>query len=65
MKIDDPDHYVCQEVWDLYQYAIKKIGPTHTLLEWDAKIPELHILIQEAEKALIYMHHSQELYAHR
>lgn len=55
LRIDTHDNYVCDEVWDLYSYAIKRFGPTHTLLEWDANIPSLEILIQEASKALIYL----------
>ena len=55
LRIDTHDNYVCDEVWDLYNYAIQRFGPTHTLLEWDANIPSLEVLIQEASKALIYL----------
>lgn len=55
LRIDTHDNYVCNEVWDLYSYAIQRFGPTHTLLEWDANIPSLEVLIQEASKALIYL----------
>ena len=39
LRIDTHDHFVCPEVWDLYAYTLQKIGPTPTLLEWDAKFP--------------------------
>ncbi len=55
LRIDTHDNYVCDEVWDLYNYAIQRFGPTHTLLEWDANIPSLDVLIHEASKALIYL----------
>lgn len=49
--IDSHDHPVHQPVWNLYQQAIEFLGPKPTLIEWDKSIPELHVLIQEAEKA--------------
>jgi uncharacterized protein (UPF0276 family) len=55
LRIDTHDNYVCDEVWDLYSYAIQRFGPTHTLLEWDANIPSLEVLIQEASKALVHL----------
>jgi uncharacterized protein (UPF0276 family) len=54
LRIDTHDNHVCQEVWQLYDYALKKFGPTKTLLEWDAKIPTLSILINEAQKVQQY-----------
>lgn len=55
LLIDTHDHEVCDEVWALYEHAINRFGPTHTLLEWDAKIPNLNTLISQAKKALQYM----------
>ena len=55
LRVDTHDHSVCQEVWDLYGYTIQKTGAIHTLLEWDAKIPELHDLINEAAKVKNYL----------
>jgi uncharacterized protein len=55
LRIDTHNDYVCQEVWELYAYAIKRFGPVPTLLEWDADIPSLDILIKEASKALKYL----------
>lgn len=55
LLVDTHDNYVCDEVWDLYNYAIQRFGPTHTLLEWDANIPPLEVLIKEASKASVYL----------
>lgn len=63
LRIDTHDHIVCQEVWDLYGYAIQKFGPMPTLLEWDAQIPALSFLIKEASKALHYFPHKGVDYA--
>lgn len=54
LRIDTHNCAVCPEVWDLYGYAIKKFGPVPTLLEWDAAIPTLEVLIKEAFKAIDY-----------
>ena len=55
VRIDTHDDHVCTEVWDLYGYAIANLGLKHTLLEWDAQIPELAVLIHEAAKAEKYL----------
>lgn len=55
VRIDTHNDYVCREVWELYSYTIKKFGPKYTLLEWDAKIPDIETLVEEAQKALIFM----------
>ena len=49
--VDTHDHAVYPEVWELYEYALKHIGPRPTLIEWDNDIPSLPILMGEAEKA--------------
>lgn len=54
LKIDTHDNKVCDEVWELYAYTLKKCGPKYTLLEWDSDIPALNVLINEAEKSLGY-----------
>ena len=38
------------EVLDLYSYAVEKLGPAWTLLEWDNDIPPLHVLLEENDK---------------
>ncbi len=37
--IDTHDTAPIDPVWDLYDFALTKVGHTPTLLEWDAKIP--------------------------
>jgi uncharacterized protein (UPF0276 family) len=49
--IDDHASCVCGEVWELYSYALNHIGERPTLIEWDADLPPLDVLIGEAKKA--------------
>lgn len=49
--IDTHDHPVIDEVWDLYKYAISKMGRVTTMIERDDHIPPLAELIDEVEKA--------------
>lgn len=54
IKVDTHNDKVCDDVWILYDYALSKFGATHTLIEWDTDIPELVVLLSEAEKAKQY-----------
>jgi hypothetical protein len=38
-------------VWQLYRHAIARFGPVPTLIEWDTEIPELDVLLDEANRA--------------
>jgi uncharacterized protein (UPF0276 family) len=49
--LDTHDHAVIDPVWKLYAHAIKLVGPTATLLEWDASIPSFEEVHDEALKA--------------
>jgi uncharacterized protein (UPF0276 family) len=49
--IDTHDGPVSDEVWGLYERALKRFGPVSTLIEWDDAVPELPVLLAEAEKA--------------
>lgn len=49
--LDTHDHPVIDPVWKLYAHAIKRIGQTATLLEWDAHIPSFDEVHHEALKA--------------
>ncbi len=51
VRIDTHDAPVCNDVWDIYSYALRKIGARPTLIEWDAQLPELPVLLHEARKA--------------
>jgi uncharacterized protein len=49
--IDDHGSRVCDEVWDLYAFALARIGARPTLIEWDNEIPPLATLVAEAARA--------------
>jgi hypothetical protein len=49
--LDTHDSSVCKEVWELFRWVTRNIGLASTMVEWDAKIPELSVLVAEAEKA--------------
>ena len=51
LLIDTHDRPVDQIVWGLYQLAVTEIGPTPTLIEWDADIPSWPELAAEAARA--------------
>lgn len=53
--IDTHDHPVIDPVWKLYAQAIRRAGPTPTLLEWDAKIPSFDEVYAEAMKSTRYL----------
>lgn len=49
--IDAHNHAVHDGVWDLYRFALERLGDIPTLVEWDADLPELSRLVGEAQKA--------------
>lgn len=51
LLIDTHDAPVCDEVWELYGYALKTVGPINTLVEWDGNIPSLERLEEEVSHA--------------
>ena len=53
--LDTHDHPVIGPVWKLFDHAIRRVGPTPTLLEWDDRIPSFGELHNEARKAERYM----------
>jgi hypothetical protein len=53
--LDTHDHPVIDPVWKLYEHAIRRIGPTPTLLEWDDRIPCFSEVQAEAMKAAQYL----------
>lgn len=57
--IDDHSKRVSSEVWDLYQKTLDKIGNKPTLIEWDSDIPDLSVLLNEAQKAQGYLDERQ------
>jgi uncharacterized protein len=49
--IDDHGSRVPEPVWSLYCHALERLGPVPTLIEWDTDVPELGVLLDEAERA--------------
>src|SRR5579885_489666 len=49
--LDTHDHPICPEVWQLYEYAVRRIGQRATLIEWDDNIPAFEVLSEAAEQA--------------
>jgi len=51
LLIDTHDHPVRDEVWSLYERVVRRTGPVSTLIEWDAELPTLDRLVEEAHRA--------------
>jgi uncharacterized protein (UPF0276 family) len=51
LLIDTHDHLVRDEVWALFEIAVRHLGPVSTLIEWDDHIPELAVVTAEAARA--------------
>lgn len=53
--LDNHGAAVCDGVWDLYRLALSHTGPLATMVEWDTNIPELDVVLDEADKARAIM----------
>ncbi len=51
LLIDTHDRPVDEIVWNLFEHALRAIGPVPTLIEWDTDVPAWSILQAEAERA--------------
>jgi uncharacterized protein (UPF0276 family) len=51
LLLDTHGRAVAPAVWSLFNTALRVIGPRPTLIEWDAKIPALPVLLAEAALA--------------
>jgi uncharacterized protein (UPF0276 family) len=49
--LDTHSDLVRPEVWELYRQALRRFGPTSTLIEWDESIPAWEVLAAEAARA--------------
>ncbi len=49
--IDHHGDRVTESVWTLYEAAVQRFGEVSTLIEWDTDIPELEVLLDEAQRA--------------
>ncbi len=51
IMIDDHGQKVSDAVWRAYKHALWHFGSIPTLIEWDTRLPEWSVLLDEAEKA--------------
>jgi uncharacterized protein (UPF0276 family) len=51
LRIDDHGSCVIDDVWSLYEEALRRFGPVPTLVEWDTDVPPLDVLLGEARHA--------------
>ncbi len=51
LLIDSHDRGVVDDVWQLYDRAIQRVGALPTLIEWDSEIPSWPVLFAEAQRA--------------
>ena len=49
--IDDHGSRVVKPVWELYAVALRLFGSVPTLIEWDANLPALEVLLDEVRHA--------------
>ena len=49
--LDDHGSRVPEPVWNLYELALRRFGRLPTLIEWDTNLPELSVLVGEADRA--------------
>lgn len=57
------DHHgatVAEPVWSLYEAALRRFGQVPTLVEWDTDVPELAVLLAEADRARAMQQRHQE-----
>lgn len=50
LVVDTHDRAVCEEVWELYAHAWKR-GPFPTMIEWDANIPAMPVVLEQLARA--------------
>jgi len=58
--VDNHGAPVCDAVWALYKHAIRRLGPTPTIVEWDSHLPTLDGLLAESEAAKAHEAHALE-----
>lgn len=51
LLIDTHSRPVDDAVWSLYEFALRCLGDKPTLIEWDAELPALSVLLDEARHA--------------
>jgi uncharacterized protein (UPF0276 family) len=51
LLVDTHASAITEPVWALYGYALTRFGHAPTIVEWDADIPALNTLVDEARRA--------------
>ncbi len=51
VRIDDHGSRTLPAVWALYEEALTRFGRVATLIEWDTNVPDLDVLVGEADEA--------------
>jgi uncharacterized protein len=51
IRIDDHGSRVPHPVWELYSDTVARTGPRPTLIEWDTDVPDIDVLLREAQRA--------------
>lgn len=51
LLVDSHSTSVPEPVWSLFERTLARIGPRPTLIEWDADVPGLQVLLDEAHHA--------------
>jgi uncharacterized protein (UPF0276 family) len=51
LLIDDHGAPIDDEVWQLYEQVLTRVGPVPTLIERDNQVPAFHVLQAEAQQA--------------
>jgi len=51
LVIDDHGSRVRAPVWQVFDHAVRRLGPRPTLIEWDTALPALPVLLDEAARA--------------
>lgn len=51
LLVDTHATAITEPVWELYAHALRRFGPTPTIVEWDNDIPALATLLGEATRA--------------
>lgn len=49
--LDTHDHPIRDEVWALYERAVRRFGEVASIVEWDDNIPEFAVLAEASERA--------------
>ena len=49
--LDTHDHPIRDEVWALYERAVRRFGNVAAIVEWDDNIPEFAVLAEASERA--------------